>query len=174
MKKNKLTYPLFLLIIGGCLFSTHLLAQARKPIPSGRYESLSGIKNSRMTNNDSRLAYIRSESSSLFWHEVMLVKPKDITKVDYFTKSDLDDSVMSFFMANAVQKTQLPKSNTTIFYTDNSARDLQYMRENKSKFLLFVVKDNTPIEKKLDQLKEFEVLLYQSQEDGYQYLLKAH
>lgn len=172
MKKN--LFLSFLLILAGGIFSsTTLFAQARKAIPSGRYEALSGIKNSRMTNNDSRLAYVRSESSSLFWHEVMLVKPKDVLKVDYFTKSNLDDSVMSFFVANAIQKTQFPKSNTTIFYTDDLARDLQYMKENRSKFLLFVLQETTPIEKKLDQLKDFEVLLYQAQEGGYQYLLKV-
>lgn len=157
----------------GCLYSTALLAQVRKAIPSGRYEALSGIKNSRATNGDSRLAYVRSESTSLFWHEVMLMKPKDVLKVDYFTKSNLDDSLMSLFMANAIQKTQFPKSNSTIFYTDNVNRDLQYIKENRSKFLLFVLKDKMAIEQKMEELKEFEVLLYQAQEDGYQYLLKA-
>lgn len=67
-----------------------LSSQTRKAIPAGRYEALSGVKNSRtMKSTDSSTE--KRDSTILFWNEVLNHVPEETKELTYYSTGKMDD-----------------------------------------------------------------------------------
>ena len=67
-----------------------LSSQTRKAIPAGRYEALSGVKNSRNLKSTDSNVIDRKDSTALFWNEVLSHMPEN-TELSYFSTSKMDE-----------------------------------------------------------------------------------
>ncbi|MBY0413125.1 MAG: hypothetical protein K2Q18_03120 [Bdellovibrionales bacterium] len=150
-----------------------LSSQTRKAIPAGRYEALSGVKNSRsMKSGEAVLAGEKRDSSTLFWNEVINHVPESAQGGTYYSSGKLDEFSSSFLMNKGIKSAKKISKETNIIFSDNLNRDRELLNNLKTKNSLIVLKDQQQLKDVMASLGQFEVLLYQAEDQSNYFLLK--
>jgi hypothetical protein len=148
-----------------------LSSQTRKAIPAGRYEALSGIKNSRANKSVDSQINEKKDSISLFWNEVLNHVPEN-SKWSYFSTGTVDEETSNILVTKGVKQAKKIKNDTSIIISDNLKRDRDILSNMKSRNSLVVLKDGQDLKIVMATLGKFEVLLYQADEKSNYFLLK--
>lgn len=148
-----------------------LSSQTRKAIPAGRYEALSGVKNSRSTKSTDTSASSRSDSTALFWSEVLSHMPEN-TELSYFSTGKLDEFSTSILTTKGLKAAKTPGEKTNIVFSDDLNRDRDVLKTLKNKNSLVVLKDSHELKDVMSSLGQYEVLLYQAEDKSNYFLLK--
>jgi hypothetical protein len=153
-----------------------LSSQTRKAIPAGRYEALSGVKNSRsMKSSDSGSTTSTSEkrdSATLFWNEVLNHIPDNTQEISYFSSGKMDEFSSSLLATKGLRSDKKIEKETNIIFSDDLDRDRDIFKGLKTKNSLVVLKDPHQLKDVMASLGQFEVLLYQADEQSNFFLLK--
>ncbi len=144
-----------------------LSSQTRKAIPAGRYEALSGVKNSRTSklNDLSVEAGLNAESANIVWNEALKHLPAGNSEVSYFSKSELDPIWASLLSSKGLVPAGKVSSSTQIVFSDNLKRDLS-MFKSLSKGKIVILKDKQSLKDLVAPQTKYEVLAYQVAEDS--------
>lgn len=149
-----------------------LSSQTRKAIPAGRYEALSGIKNSRAIKSTDTAVSDKKDSSSLFWNEVLNHVPENTQNPSYYSTGKMDELSSNFLSSKGVKPARRPVVSTNIIISDDLKRDKDFIKNLKNKNGLVVLKDSQELKDVMASLGQFEVLLYQAEEKSNYFLLK--
>lgn len=169
MKSQKFNIFILLLVLA---IPFALSSQTRKAIPGGRYEALSGVKNSRNTADISSHLLEKKDTASLFWNEIINYLPENSQNLSYFSRNESDAFARELFVSKGIRQSNHLKDNTTFFYTSNLEKDKEIIKRAKSKIKLIVVKDTKSLSQMMNSLNQFDVALYQSDKESHYYLLK--
>jgi len=148
-----------------------LASQTRKAIPAGRYEALSGVKNSRSTKSTDSGAVSRSDSTTLFWNEVLNHMPEN-TDLSYFSTGKMDEFSTSLLATKGLKTSKKLGEKTNIVFSDDLNRDREVLKTLKNKNGLVVLKDSHQLKDVMASLGQYEVLLYQAEDQSNYFLLK--
>jgi len=148
-----------------------LSSQTRKAIPAGRYEALSGVKNSRVVKSDQAMGE-KKDSASLFWNEVLNHIPENAQDVSYFATGKMDEFSTNLLGTKGLKLSRILNDQTNIIFSDNLKRDYQVFKGLKNKNSLVVLKDTQQLKEVVASLGQFEVLLYQVEDQSHYFLLK--
>lgn len=150
-----------------------LSSQTRKAIPAGRYEALSGIKNSRASKiNETVTSTDKKEAVTLFWTEILSHIPEKSTNLNFFSSGKLDEYESSTLKSKGLVQASQIGLKTKLVYSDNLKRDENALKSLKNKDSLVVLKDNRELKEVMGLLSQFEVLLYQAESQTNYFLLK--
>ncbi len=149
-----------------------LSSQTRKAIPAGRYEALSGIKNSRAIKSTDTTVSDKKDSSSLFWNEVLNHVPENAQNPTYYSTGKMDEASSNLLSSKGVRVTRKLGDNTNIIISDDLKRDKDFIKNLKNKNGLVVLKDSQELKDVMASLGQFEVLLYQAEDKSNFFLLK--
>ena len=149
-----------------------LSSQTRKAIPAGRYEALSGIKNSRAIKSTDMAVADKKESSSLFWNEVLNHVPENTQNPSYYSTGKMDELSSNLLSSKGVKPARKAGENTNIIISDDLKRDKDFIKNLKNKNGLVVLKDSQELKDVMASLGQFEVLLYQAEDKSNYFLLK--
>lgn len=149
-----------------------LSSQTRKAIPAGRYEALSGIKNSRVAKTTDSQANEKKDSASLFWNEVLRYVPSNSKNVSYFSTGKMDEISLNYLTTKGVKSARKLGNNTNILISDDLKRDKDVIKSLKNKNGLVVLKDAQELKDVMASLGQYEVLLYQAEDKSNYFLLK--
>ena len=149
-----------------------LSSQTRKAIPAGRYEALSGIKNSRAIKSTDSQVNEKKDSTSLFWNEVLNHIPENSQRVSYFSTGKIDEATTNLLSTKGVKAAKQLKADTNIIISDNLKRDREVLGNMKNKNGLVVLKDSQDLKNVMSSLGQYEVLLYQAEDKSNFFLLK--
>ncbi len=147
-----------------------LSSQTRKAIPAGRYEALSGVKNSRSTKSTDS-ATDRKDSTTLFWNEVLNHMPEN-TDLSYFSTGKMDEFSTSLLATKGLKTSKKLGEKTNIVFSDDLNRDREVLKTLKNKNSLVVLKDSHQLKDVMASLGQYEVLLYQAEDQSNYFLLK--
>ena len=148
-----------------------LSSQTRKAIPSGRYEALSGVKNSRTNKNADSSMIERKDSTMLFWNEVLSHMPEN-TELSYFSTSKMDEFSTTLLTTKGLKTSRKLGAKTNIVFSDDLNRDRDILKTLKNKGSLVVLKDSQELKDVMAMLGQYEVLLYQADDKSNYFLLK--
>jgi hypothetical protein len=149
-----------------------LSSQTRKAIPAGRYEALSGVKNSRSSKSADSLGSEKRDSTTLFWNEVMNHVPENTKGISYFSTGKMDESSTSLLATKGLTASKKIDKGTHIIFSDDLNRDRDLFKTLKTKNSLVVLKDPHQLKDVMVSLNQFEVLLYQAEDQSNYFLLK--
>ena len=149
-----------------------LSSQTRKAIPAGRYEALSGIKNSRAIKSTDAPVGEKKDSESLFWNEVLNHMPENAQNLSYFSTGKIDDFSASLLTTKGVKAAKKLSDKTNIIFSDDLKRDKEVLKGMKNKNGLVVLKDSQQLKDVMASLGQYEVLLYQAEDQSNYFLLK--
>lgn len=149
-----------------------LSSQTRKAIPAGRYEALSGVKNSRSIKKSDGTSGDKRDSATLFWHEVLSHFPENSKKSSYFTAGKLDEMAASLLTTKGLKTSKKMSTDTSIVFSDDLGRDRDLLKGLKTKDTLVVLKDSHELKEVMNTLGQYEVLLYQADDKANYFLLK--
>lgn len=149
-----------------------LSSQTRKAIPAGRYEALSGIKNSRATKSADSQVNEKKDSSSLFWTEVLNHVPETVQNPTYYSTGKMDEFSTKMLATKGAKATRKLGNGTSIVISDDLKRDKEIIVGLKNKNSLVVLKDSQELKDVMASLGQFEVLLYQAEDKSNYFLLK--
>ena len=148
-----------------------LSSQTRKAIPAGRYEALSGIKNSRNLKSTDSNVIDRKDSTALFWNEVLSHMPEN-TELSYFSTSKMDEFSTSLLTTKGLKTSKKLGEKTNIIFSDDLNRDREILKTLKNKKSLVVLKEAKELKDVMASLGQYEVLLYQAEDQSNYFLLK--
>jgi len=149
-----------------------LSSQTRKAIPAGRYEALSGIKNSRAAKSTDSQTNEKKDSASLFWNEVLSHIPENSKNVSYYSTGNMDEFSVNYLTTKGVRAARNFSGGTNILVSDDLKRDKDVIKNLKNKNGLVVLQDAQELKDVMASLGQFEVLLYQAEEKSNYFLLK--
>ena len=149
-----------------------LSSQTRKAIPAGRYEALSGVKNSRSPKATDSGAIDRKDSTALFWNEVLSHIPENTTNLSYFSTGKMDEFSTSLLATKGLKTSKKLGEKTNIIFSDDLNRDRDILKNLKNRDGLVVLKDPHQLKDVMVSLGQFEVLLYQAEDKSNYFLLK--
>lgn len=149
-----------------------LSSQTRKAIPAGRYEALSGIKNSRAVKSTEASVNEKKDSSSLFWNEVLNHVPENTQNPSYYSTGKMDEQSTTLLTSKGVKAARRLSDKTDIIISDDLKRDKEIIKGLKNKNGLVVLKDSQELKDVMASLGQFEVLLYQAEDKSNYFLLK--
>ncbi len=149
-----------------------LSSQTRKAIPAGRYEALSGIKNSRSPKATDTTTADRKDSTALFWNEVLNHVPENTSDLSYFSTGKMDEFSTSLLTTKGLKTSKKLGEKTNIVFSDDLNRDREILKNLKNKNGLVVLKDPHQLKDVMSSLGQFEVLLYQAEDQSNYFLLK--
>jgi hypothetical protein len=150
-----------------------LSSQTRKAIPAGRYEALSGVKTSRSTAKTSEASIgEKRDTTTLFWNEVLSHVPENTPEVSYFATGKMDDFSTTLLANKGLKTAKKIGKKTNIIFSDDLNRDKEVFQKIKSKTSLVVLKDGHQLKDVMASLGQFEVLLYQAEDQSNYFLLK--
>jgi hypothetical protein len=150
-----------------------LSSQTRKAIPAGRYEALSGVKNSRTAKStDATSENSSKEAMSLFWSEVVSHFPEKESKISFFVSGKMEDFEMSYLTAKGYKSNSNLSDKTKLIFSDDLKRDKETLKSIQGKDKLIVLKDNRELKDVMFALQKFEVILYQAENKTNYFLLK--
>jgi hypothetical protein len=149
-----------------------LSSQTRKAIPAGRYEALSGVKNSRSVKSLDSSGDEKKDSVGLFWNEVLKHVPEKSKELTYFTKGKLDQSSDNVLNNRGLKAVSSLTAKTNIVFSDDLKRDITFLNELKNKKSLIILKETQELKDVMPVLARFDVLVYQSEEKAHYYLLQ--
>ena len=148
-----------------------LSSQTRKAIPAGRYEALSGVKNSRSVKSTD-VGSEKKDSTSLFWNEVLSHVPDNSQNNSYFSTGKMDEFSSTILASKGLKSSKKIGSNTSLIISDDLNRDREIFKNIKDKNSLIVLKDSQELKDVMASLGQFEVLLYQAEDQSNYFLLK--
>lgn len=148
-----------------------LSSQTRKAIPAGRYEALSGVKNSRSVKSTDSVND-KKDSTTLFWNEVLNHMPENSQNLSYFATGKMDEFSSSLLANKGLKSSKKIGSATNIIFSDDLNRDREIFKNLKNKNNLVVLKDSHQLKDVMSSLNQFEVLLYQAEDQSNYFLLK--
>ncbi len=148
-----------------------LSSQTRKAIPAGRYEALSGIKNSRAIKSTDSVND-KKDTSSLFWNEVLSNVPDNTKNPSFYSTGKLDEASLNILASKGVKSSRKLVDNTNIIISDDLKRDKEMIKGLKNKNSLVVLKDSHDLKEVISSLSQYEVLLYQAEDKSNFFLLK--
>ena len=149
-----------------------LSSQTRKALPAGRYEALSGIKNSRAIKSNDSANNEKKDSSSLFWNEVLNNIPNNTQNPSFYSTGKLDEISLSLLNSKGVKSSRKLAADTNIIISDDLKRDKDIIKGLRNKKSLVVLKDYHDLKEVISSLSQFEVLLYQAEDKSNYFLLK--
>lgn len=149
-----------------------LSSQTRKAIPAGRYEALSGVKNSRSPKATDAGAIDRKDSTALFWNEVLSHIPENTKDLSYFSTGKMDEFSTSLLATKGLKTSKKLGEKTNIIFSDDLNRDRDILKNLKNRNGLVVLKDPHQLKDVMVSLGQFEVLLYQAEDQSNYFLLK--
>ncbi|AUN96791.1 hypothetical protein DOM21_17815 [Bacteriovorax stolpii] len=149
-----------------------LSSQTRKAIPAGRYEALSGVKNSRSVKSTEAPAGERKDSTALFWNEVLNHMPENSQDLSYFSTGKMDEFSTNLLATKGLKTAKKLNEKTNIVFSDDLKRDREVLKGLKNKSSLVVLKDSQELKDVMATLGQFEVLLYQAEDQSNYFLLK--
>lgn len=149
-----------------------LSSQTRKAIPAGRYEALSGVKNPRSAKNAEAPANERKDSTTHFWNEVINHVPAGTQELSYFSTGKMDEVSANLLSSKGLKTAKKLGDKTNIIFSDDLKRDREILNNLKNKGGLVVLKDPHELKEVMNTLAQFEVLLYQAEDQSNYFLLK--
>ena len=150
-----------------------LSSQTRKAIPAGRYEALSGVKNSRSANSSGTSKENSSKDAmNLFWSEVVSHFPEKESKISFFVSGKMEDFELSYLTAKGYKSNTRMNENIKLIYSDDLKRDKETLKNIQGEDKLIVLKDNRELKDVMIALQKFEVILYQAESKANYFLLK--
>lgn len=149
-----------------------LSSQTRKAIPAGRYEALSGVKNSRSVKSTEAPTGERKDSTALFWNEVLNHMPENTQNLSYFSTGKMDEFSTNLLATKGLKTSKKLGESTNIVFSDDLKRDREILKGLKNKNGLVVLKDSQELKDVMSTLGQFEVLLYQAEDQSNYFLLK--
>lgn len=149
-----------------------LSSQTRKAIPAGRYEALSGVKNSRSVKSIDSTTGDKKDSTALFWNEVLSHMPENAQNLSYYSSGKMDEFSTSLLTTKGLRLSNKLNANTNIVFSDDLKRDQEILKGLKNKSSLVVLKDSEQLKDVMASLGQFEVLLYQAEDQSNYFLLK--
>jgi hypothetical protein len=149
-----------------------LSSQTRKAIPAGRYEALSGVKNSRSVKSIDSISDGKKDSVGLFWNEVLKHVPENSKELTYFSTGKLEQSSGNVLKNRGLKEVSSLTTKTNIVFSDDLKRDLNFLSDLKNKKSLIVLKETQELKDVMPSLARFDVLVYQSEEKAHYYLLQ--
>lgn len=149
-----------------------LSSQTRKAIPAGRYEALSGVKNSRALKSLDTNTLSNKDSLNLFWNEVLGHIPKESKGLTFFSTGKMDSNWTDLLVKNGLSKTEEIGESTNVIFSDDLKRDRDLFKTIKAKGHLIVLKGAATLPEVLSTLNQYEVIVYQADTDASFYLLK--
>jgi hypothetical protein len=149
-----------------------LSSQTRKAIPAGRYEALSGVKNSRSVKSIDAAGDEKKDSVGLFWNEVLKHVPEKSKELTYFTKGKLDQFSDNVLNNRGLKAVSSLTAKTNIVFSDDLKRDITFLNELKNKKSLIILKETRELKDVIPVLARFNVLVYQSEDVAHYYLLQ--
>ncbi len=149
-----------------------LSSQTRKAIPAGRYEALSGVKNSRSIKSTETPVGERKDSTALFWNEVLNHMPENAQELSYYPSGKMDEFSTNLLTTKGLKTAKKLNEKTNIVFSDDLKRDREVLKGLKNKNSLVVLKDTQELKDVMATLGQFEVLLYQAEDHSNYFLLK--
>ena len=150
-----------------------LSSQTRKAIPAGRYEALSGIKNSRATqSSEMALLSDKKASASLFWSEVLTHIPEKSANLNFVLSGKLEEYESATLLSKGLVLSKQVTPRTKLVFSDNLKRDENSLKNLNNKESLVVLKDKLELKEVLALFSKYEVILYQAEKDANYFLLK--
>ncbi len=149
-----------------------LSSQTRKAIPAGRYEALSGVKNSRSVKSIDSATGEKKESTALFWNEVLSHVPENSQDLSYYSSGKMDEFEAGLLATKGLKLSKKISASTSIVFSDDLKRDKDVLKGLKNKSSLVVLKDSEQLKDVMASLGQFEVLLYQAEDQSNYFLLK--
>jgi hypothetical protein len=163
-QKNNITLLILVLSI------PFALSQTRKAIPAGRYEALSGVKVSHsLKGGESALT---KDSQGLFWSEVSKHIPQGRNENSFFNSGVSDINVKSLLSSKGVLESKTLDKKVNILLSDNIGRDDDLFKMMKTKGSLIILKEKKSLQEVLAYFSNFELLVYQVENDSHYFLLK--
>lgn len=151
-----------------------LSSQTRKAIPAGRYEALSGVKNSRSGKTPSAIdeAQLKNESANLVWNEALKLLPAESKDISYYSSTELDPVWSDLLSTKGMIPSKKIGNNTQVIFSDDLRRDKDlFTSVNAGKIV--ILKDKQPLKDIISPSNHFEILAYQAtDENQHLYLLK--
>lgn len=151
-----------------------LSSQTRKAIPAGRYEALSGVKNSRAGKAPAALdeSQLKTESANLVWNEALKLLPANGKNISYYSSSELDPIWSDLLSTKGLVPSKKIGHNTQVIFSDDLKRDKTlFTPTNTGKIV--ILKDKQPLKEIISPANQFEILAYQVADNSqYLYLLK--
>lgn len=148
-----------------------LSSQTRKAIPAGRYEALSGVKNSRSVKSTDANSE-KKDSTSLFWNEVLSHVPDNSQNLSYFATGKMDEFSSTLLANKGLKSSKKIGTGTSLIISDDLNRDREVFKNIKDKNNLIVLKDSQELKDVMASLSQFEVILYQAEDQSNYFLLK--
>lgn len=148
-----------------------LSSQTRKAIPAGRYEALSGVKNSRSAKSATIESNEKADSVNLVWNEAQkyIAQTKNPT---YFTKSDLDPAWTELLTSRGLSPAKTLNPNTALIFSEDLKKDKEIFRQ-LSRGKIIILKDRHALSEIVGPAQSFDVLAYQALENSeHLYLLR--
>ncbi len=150
-----------------------LSSQTRKAIPAGRYEALSGIKNSRTTQSSEALVGVEKKAAaSLFWSEVLTHVPEKAVNLNFVLNGKVEEYESTSLLSKGLSLSRNVNNQTKLIYSDNLKRDESILKSLKNKESLVVLKDSHELKDVLNMFSKFDVILYQAETNANYFLLK--
>lgn len=149
-----------------------LSSQTRKAIPAGRYEALSGVKNSRSVKSIDASTADKKDSTALFWNEVLNHMPENANELSYYATGKMDEFSTNLLATKGMRQAKKLNARTHIVFSDDLKRDKDILKGLKNKSSLVVLKDSEELKNVMASLGQFEVLLYQAENQSNYFLLK--
>lgn len=151
-----------------------LSSQTRKAIPAGRYEALSGVKNSRSVKatpiQDD--GHLKTESANIVWAEALKHLPSETQYSTYFSATRLDPVWSDLLASKGFSASQSMSSNTQLVFSDDLKRDKDLIKNLKSGKIV-ILKDKQTLKDLVASPQKFEILAYQATDNSQNlYLLK--
>lgn len=126
-----------------------------------------------MKNPDqAALAGEKRDSTTLFWNEVLSHIPESAQSITYFSSGKLDEFSSSLLTTKGLKPAKKLDKETNIIFSDDLNRDRELLNNLKTKNSLIVLKDQHQLKDVMASLGQFEVLLYQAEDQSNYFLLK--
>ncbi|MGZ3787976.1 MAG: hypothetical protein ACXVLQ_05600 [Bacteriovorax sp.] len=146
------------------------LSQTRKAIPAGRFEALSGVKTSHSVK--SAESALTKDSLGLFWTEVAKHIPQGRAENSFFSAGTTDPNFKTFLSSKGVVESKKFDSKVNILLSDNLSRDSELYKKVKIKGSLVILKDKHSLKEVLAALPQYDVEVYQAENEENYFLLK--
>jgi hypothetical protein len=125
-----------------------------------------------MKSNELSPTSEKRDSATLFWNEVLNHIPDNTQQISYYSSGKLDEFSTTLLATKGIKTDKKIEKDTNIIYSDDLNRDRDMFKDLKVKNSLVVLKDSHQLKDVMVSLSQFEVLLYQAEDQSNYFLLK--
>ena len=130
------------------------------------------MKNSRSVKSEGNAVSDKKDSTTLFWNEVINHIPENSKDISYYSTGKMDEFSNTLLTNKGLKNAKKLGDKTHIVFSDDLSRDKELLKGLKNKNSLVVLKDPHQLKDVMASLGQFEVLLYQAEDQSNYFLLK--